>query len=103
MGKAQTDRQTAYISILIMHHLLSKGLLIIAVHSALLFRNHYEARKRSLTSFYLADLLVLTMRGGGRQGGGVLCSAEEIEEGRSKMKERGEVERMNSLAKYSLD
>lgn len=68
-GKAQTDRQTAYISILIMQRLLSDGLVIIAMHSALLFRNHYESRIRSLTSFCLADLLVLTMGGGGREGG----------------------------------
>ena len=67
-GKAQTDRQTAYISILIMQRLLSDGLVIIAMHSAVLFRNHYESRIRSLTSFCLADLLVLTMGGGGEGG-----------------------------------
>lgn len=50
-----------------MQRLLSDGLVIIAMHSALLFRNHYEARIRSLTSFCLADLLVLTM-GGGSEG-----------------------------------
>lgn len=35
---------------------LSDGLVIIATHSALLFRNHYEAQVRSLTSFSAADL-----------------------------------------------
>lgn len=93
-GKAQTDRQTAYISILIMQRLLSDGLVIIAMHSAVLFRNHYESRIRSLTSFCLADLLVLTMGGGGggRRGdggereGAILCGFEDSEEGRSKKK-----------------
>lgn len=72
--KTQTDRQTAYISILIMQRLLSGGLVIIAMHSALLFRNHYEARIRSLTSFCLPHLLVLTMRGGseGEEGGDLM-------------------------------
>lgn len=71
MGKAQTDSQTAYISILIMQCLLSDGLVIISMHSALLFRNHYEAQVRSLTSFSVADLWVPTMGGGseGEEGG----------------------------------
>lgn len=74
-----------------MQHLLSDGLLIIAMHSALLFRNHYEARIRSLTSFCLTDLLVLTIRGG-RDGKGEergLRGFEEMEEGRSPHKGEG--------------
>lgn len=78
-----------------MQRLLSDGLVIIAMHSALLFRNHYESRIRSLTSFCLADLLVLTMGGGGEGGrrgdagereGAILCGFEDSEEGRSKKK-----------------
>ena len=65
-----------------MQRLLSNGLVIIAMHSALLFRNHYEARIRSLTSFCLADLLVLTM-GGGQRGGDGGEAKEERERGRS--------------------
>lgn len=104
LGKAQTDRQTAYISILIMQRLLSDGLVIIAMHSALLFRNHYEARIRSLTSFCLADLLVLTMGGGsegereGRQRGerergrSYVASKKWRREGQRKKKERDDAQ-----------
>ena len=84
-----------------MQRLLSDGLLIIAMHSALLFRNHYEARVRSLTSFSLADLLVLTMRGGregtreeretGVGGGVFLYDFEEMEEGRPWKEKRGQM------------
>lgn len=99
MGKAQTDKETAYITILIMQCLLSEGLLIIAMHSALLFRNHYEARKRSLTSFCLADLLVPTVKGGrgekmeewktgGRGRRGFLCGFKEMKEVSLKKKEK---------------
>lgn len=79
-----------------MQRLLSGGLVIIAMHSALLFRNHYEAGIRSLTSFCLAELLVLTMGGGSegeeggeadsRERGAILCSLKDAEEGRSKKK-----------------
>jgi len=79
-----------------MQRLLSNGLLIIAMHSAPLFRNHYEAWIRSLTSFCLTDLLVLTMREG-REGKGerrktrgrgwaVIRDLEEMEERRLKHK-----------------
>ena len=99
-------RQTAYISILIMQRLLSGGLVIIAMHSALLFRNHYEAGIRSLTSFCLADLLVLTMGGSseGRRGeqereeGGrcEVASKTQRREGRRRKERDGEM--MHSLA-----
>lgn len=79
MGKARTDSQTAHISILIMQRLLSDGLVIISMHSALLLRNHYEAQVRSLTSFCVEDLWVLTMRGGseGEEGGEAKHEREE--------------------------
>lgn len=86
-----------------MQHLLSDGLLIIAMHGALLFRNHYEARIRSLTSFCLTDLLVLTIRGGrdGKREERGLRGFEEMEEEGRLI--RGKVgERLNSLVKLSF-
>lgn len=93
----EKHRQAAYISILIMQRLLSHGLVIIAMHSALLFRNHYEAGIRSLTSFCLPDLLLLTKGGGSEgkredrrvtgRGGWILCSLLVTEEGRLKEKD----------------
>lgn len=92
-----------------MQRLLSGGLVIIAMHSALLFRNHYEAGIRSLTSFCLADLLVLTMGGGsegkrGRRGeqerekGGrsEVASKTQRREGRRRKERDGEM--MHNLA-----
>lgn len=83
--KAQTDRHTAYISILIMQPLLSNALIIIAMHSALLFRNHYEGSDKK-SDLFLSARLVGSYNGRGKQGrrgrrkkegGVILCGLEK--------------------------
>lgn len=81
MFRKGTDKQPGGVRLLADYAAspLSDGSVIIVTHSALLFRDHYEAQVRGLTSFSAADLWVLSM--GGLRGGELNVASEKWRRG----------------------